>query len=92
MRILILISIISLALSFQAYAQGSDFSLTSSVFESNQEIPTKYTCSGVDVNPSLTIKNIPLQTKSLVLIIHDPDAPAGDWTHWAIIILIHRQK
>ena len=54
----------------------------SSVFKEGEKIPEKYTCKGDDVNPPLKISDIPLGTKSLVLIMDDPDAPMGTWDHW----------
>jgi Raf kinase inhibitor-like YbhB/YbcL family protein len=59
-------------------------SVTSPTFENNQLIPTKYTCDGDDVNPPLTIEGIPEGTKTLVLIVDDPDAPMGTWDHWIV--------
>ena len=56
----------------------------SPAFESNKRIPAKYTCDGDNVNPPLTIEDIPENTKSLVLIIDDPDAAAGTWNHWLV--------
>ncbi|MBW2992325.1 YbhB/YbcL family Raf kinase inhibitor-like protein [Candidatus Woesearchaeota archaeon] len=58
--------------------------LTSPVFENNGNIPAKYTCQGDDVNPELSIEGIPGGTKSLVLIVDDPDAPMGTWDHWVV--------
>lgn len=58
--------------------------LTSTTFANNGAIPAKYTCDGEDVNPPLTIAGVPAGTKSLVLIVDDPDAPAGDWVHWTV--------
>lgn len=58
--------------------------LTSKAFKHNASFPRKFTCQGDDVNPSLTIKNIPEQAKSLVLIMDDPDAPMGTWVHWVV--------
>jgi len=61
-----------------------ELTVTSPAFESNKLIPSKYTCDGDDVNPTLNIKGIPEETKSLVLIIDDPDAPMGTWDHWIV--------
>lgn len=58
--------------------------ITSPVFENNRPIPKKYTCDGEDVNPPLNIEGIPVGTKSLVLIVDDPDAPMGTWDHWIV--------
>ena len=51
----------------------------SSAFKNNGLIPRMYTCDGEDVNPPLTIDGLPQGTKSLVLIVDDPDAPMGNW-------------
>ena len=56
----------------------------SPAFENNKLIPSKYTCDGEDVNPPLTIEGLPEKTKSLALIVEDPDAPAGLWVHWVV--------
>ncbi len=58
--------------------------LSSPVFENNQFIPLKYTCDGENVSPPLNIGKVPEKTKSLVLIIDDPDAPMGTWDHWIV--------
>jgi len=53
-------------------------------FENNGFIPSKYTCDGDDINPALNIDDIPPETKSLVLIADDPDAPMGTFDHWVV--------
>jgi Raf kinase inhibitor-like YbhB/YbcL family protein len=58
--------------------------VTGPAFENNKLIPVKYTCDGDDVNPLLIIEGIPEETKSLVLIVDDPDAPMGTWDHWVV--------
>lgn len=58
--------------------------LTSPEFKNNGSIPKKFTCQGEDVNPALSIKDIPKGAKSLALVIDDPDAPMGTWVHWVV--------
>jgi Raf kinase inhibitor-like YbhB/YbcL family protein len=62
----------------------STLKLTSQAFSHSEYIPARYTCDGPNVNPPLTIENIPPETKSLALIFEDPDAPAGTWVHWVV--------
>lgn len=66
--------------------------LTSPVFERGGKIPAKYTCDGENINPPLTISDVPSEAKSLVLIMDDPDVPKrlradGMWDHWIIFNL-----
>jgi len=63
--------------------------LTSSSFEHEKEIPTKYTCEGADRSPALAWTGVPQGTKSLALIVDDPDAPDPKapkmtWVHWVL--------
>ena len=59
--------------------------ITSPVFNHDGSIPKKYSCDGGDINPELLIQNVPAGTKSLALIVHDPDAPMpGGFTHWVV--------
>jgi Raf kinase inhibitor-like YbhB/YbcL family protein len=58
--------------------------ITSPAFSNNEKIPKKYTCDGEDVNPPLEFHDIPSNTKSLALIVDDPDAPMGTWVHWVL--------
>lgn len=58
--------------------------ITSPAFSNNNRIPSKFTCSGEDVNPQIDIKGLPEETKSLALIVDDPDCPIGDWVHWIV--------
>lgn len=58
--------------------------LTSPDFNHEEMIPKKFTCQGANINPKLKIANIPAGTKSLVLIIDDPDAPGKIWVHWVV--------
>jgi Raf kinase inhibitor-like YbhB/YbcL family protein len=58
--------------------------LTSPAFGNNQPIPANHTNKGAGSNPPLMINNIPPGTQSLAIVVHDPDAPRGDFTHWTI--------
>jgi len=60
------------------------FSIASPAFSHNGMIPEKHTCDGADVSPPLSIGNIPEKTKTLALIVDDPDAPMGTWVHWVV--------
>ena len=60
------------------------FTISSSAFNNEEKIPSKYTADGVDVSPPLTWVNPPPETKSFALIVDDPDAPKIVWTHWLI--------
>lgn len=53
-------------------------------FNDGQFIPSKFSCEGKDINPELTIEGIPERTRSLALILEDPDALTGTWVHWII--------
>lgn len=64
--------------------QGAQFTLSSPAFDNGAQIPAVYTCSGANINPPLRIDNIPGNAKEFVLIMHDPDAPSGDWVHWVV--------
>ncbi len=53
-----------------------------SVFHDGSYIPRKFTCDGEDINPPLYLAHIPGDAKSIVIIVDDPDAPIGTFTHW----------
>lgn len=58
--------------------------LTSVAFDNNEEIPVEYTCEGEGISPPLSIAEVPPETRSLALIVDDPDAPSGTFTHWTV--------
>jgi len=53
-------------------------------FQYGKRIPEKFTCDGDDISPQITISNIPDNTKTLLLIMYDPDAPFGTFYHWSL--------
>jgi len=63
--------------------------ITSSSFSHNGIIPARHTCDGSDISPALTWTDVPDGTRSLVLIVDDPDAPDPaapkmTWVHWVL--------
>ena len=58
--------------------------ISSSAFENEGKIPSKYTCDGEGINPPLQIDQIPEGTKTLALIVEDPDAPGRTFDHWLV--------
>lgn len=61
-----------------------DFVITSSAFDNDGNIPSDFTCDGRVVHPPLAIANVPQDSKSLTLILTDPDAPMGTFIHWTV--------
>ena len=58
--------------------------IISTVFSHKGHIPPQYTCEGDNFNPPLTFRNIPENTKTLALIMEDPDAPKAVFDHWIV--------
>ncbi len=58
--------------------------LVSAAFQEGGTISEKFTCDGADRSPPLNWDGVPDETKSLVLILDDPDAPMGTWVHWVV--------
>jgi Raf kinase inhibitor-like YbhB/YbcL family protein len=69
----------------QLLGEGTvELSITSTAFQEGGNIPDKYTCQGQDVSPPLAWSEPPGGTLSFALIMDDPDAPGGTFTHWVI--------
>lgn len=58
--------------------------ISSPAFREGEVIPAKYTCRGEDINPAINVKDVPEDSKSLVMVVEDPDAPGGMFDHWLI--------
>ena len=63
--------------------------ITSPAFEHGEPIPRRYTCEGDDISPPLEWSGVPKGTKSVALIVDDPDAPDPAapkrvWVHWVL--------
>jgi Raf kinase inhibitor-like YbhB/YbcL family protein len=60
------------------------FRLFSSAFAEGASIPELHSCQGADISPALEWTGEPPETRSYALIVDDPDAPGGVWTHWLL--------
>jgi Raf kinase inhibitor-like YbhB/YbcL family protein len=58
------------------------FTVTSPAFADGQPVPREFTCDGNDAPPAMTVSDPPQGTKSFAVIMDDPDAPKGTFTHW----------
>jgi Raf kinase inhibitor-like YbhB/YbcL family protein len=75
--------------SLAAAKEMGTMQITSPVFDHHGILPAKYTCNGRNISPPLTWSGMPENTKSLVLIVDDPDAPdpaapRTTWVHWIL--------
>ena len=69
--------------------ENTMLTLRSTAFADGDEIPARYTCEGDDIAPPLEWTGVPENTRSLVLIVDDPDAPDPQaprmtWVHWVL--------
>ena len=73
----------------EATPTGEDgaFRLSSDAFGQDEEIPARFTCDGDNLSPPLAWSGVPQGTDALALIVDDPDAPGGTFTHWVLLDL-----
>jgi Raf kinase inhibitor-like YbhB/YbcL family protein len=82
--LLLTICLSPLSVVSAASGQSPKLSLQSDAFAANGPIPVTYTCSGDNKSPALTWSGLPTGTKTVALIVRDPDAPMGSWVHWVL--------
>lgn len=79
----------ALAVLLLAAAPAAALTISSPAFPAGGSIPARFTCEGKDVSPPLQFSGVPTGTKSLVLVVSDPDAPDPSapkmtWIHWVL--------
>lgn len=77
--------LLPLLLASLGHAQNEGpMKISSPAFAAGAMIPARFTADGANVSPPLAISGVPAEGKSLVLVVDDPDAPAGTWNHWLL--------
>jgi len=85
MKTIIIVACTIAAASLVAFgAGGAKMKINSPAFQEGGTIPEKFSKNGENVNPELRIEDAPADAKSLALIVEDPDAPVGLFTHWLV--------
>lgn len=69
---------------FATAASGGEMKIASTAFDNGGKLAAKYSHEGGNKNPELKIEGVPANAKSLALIVDDPDAPGGLFTHWLV--------
>jgi Raf kinase inhibitor-like YbhB/YbcL family protein len=83
---LLLIGILATALPVLGLAEGAKekIEVRSSAFGDGDRLPSDFTCEGADMSPPIQWSGVPANAQSLTVIVEDPDALAGNWTHWLV--------
>jgi Raf kinase inhibitor-like YbhB/YbcL family protein len=85
MKTIISIGCTLAAVAIVAFARGGvKMKITSSAFHEGGTIPEKFSRNGLNLSPELHIEGTPAEAKSMALIVEDPDAPVGLFTHWMV--------
>jgi hypothetical protein len=96
MRTIIVIALLLILTGCQAptidTSNAIKFKLSSPAFQDSGSIPQQFTCQGENISPELNWSEVPANTKSFALIMDDPDAPGGTFTHWVLFDIPADQK
>ena len=85
MKAIIIVGGMVAAATLVAFAAGgTKMKISSPAFQEGGTIPEKFSRNGQNVSPELRIEGAPTEAKSLLLILDDPDAPVGLFTHWLV--------
>ncbi len=81
---IVVLILAGITFSLRSQFVSSSMTITSSAFDDNGDIPSKYTCDGANISPPLTISNLPKKTRSVVVSVYDQDVPRGGFVHWVV--------
>lgn len=68
----------------QTTTPAESLSVTSPELAAGEQVPTAFTCDGADQSPPLDIGDVPEDAGALAVVVDDPDAPGGTFTHWLL--------
>ena len=80
----LLIMAMAASCAMQGGGSREGFSVSSEAFLPGEPVPVRFTCRGANTSPAVSWDRAPAGTKSFVLILDDPDAPGGIFTHWLV--------
>jgi hypothetical protein len=63
---------------------GATITVSSNAVTDGEDIPVEFTCDGEDVTPDVAWADVPPDTVEIVVVVDDPDAPSGTFTHWTV--------
>lgn len=66
------------------FGKLESMNIKTDAFQNNGKIPAKYTCDAENISPGFTFYTVPVEARSLALIVDDPDSPSKDFTHWIL--------
>ncbi len=82
--ILFALVLLALMVTTSPAGQRKRLTVSSAAFADQADIPTEYTCDGEEESPPLRWSKVPDGTRSIAILVDDPDAPQGNFTHWVI--------
>jgi Raf kinase inhibitor-like YbhB/YbcL family protein len=82
MRITLLVGALLMCWCSAVLAAPAALHVECAAFSAGKMVPRDYTCDGADRSPALTWSGAPAATKSFAILLDDPDAPGGTFTHW----------
>ena len=80
----LLVMLVGCTVQYETPGKPQRISATSDAFVQDQTIPARYTCLGENISPAVTWTRVPDGTQSFAVVMEDPDAPGGVFTHWLV--------